>query len=338
MPLTTTNASEVMRRALLRIDEGVILGTLDQLNFKSTAKVSAVVGMPLRSLQQKRDVVNFAASAPIAAVRAMLEVLAVDPLEKVIEELGEHAESPNFEQLSGAIDRVLENGTSDDQVVAVLAFAVGEDFPAAAQCRRMLDERSQFNLPPLPEVTSSATLLVPKEVDDEVREQRRRRREEEKLKKKSQALARPGRPTKSKRPDKPPRATSSQVGPPSVVPEIMRRRFIFNPGELENFDPAHALVGSVVLADVPFDAVDPLIPEQRSKIRPVLVVAASHTSLLVLGIYSNHSSSRVLFQPWRRLGLAHVSFIATDRISVPTSPEDVERIGRLSDDEWNLLF
>jgi hypothetical protein len=128
---------------------------------------------------------------------------------------------------------------------------------------------------------------------------------------------------------------------PAVAPavlEIVRRRFIFTPSELEMFDPNHPLVGSVVLAEVPFDAVDPLIPEQRSKVRPVLVVAACESAMLILGIYSNQSSSRGLFQPWRRLGLAHVSYISADRVALSASPESVEKIGRLSDEEWNSLF
>jgi hypothetical protein len=338
MSTTTSNASDVMRRALLHIDDAVILGALDQVNFKSSTKVSAVVGMPLRSLQQKRDVASFAASAPIAAVRAVLELVALGPLEKVVDELGEHAESPNFEQLQNAVDHVLESGTSKDEVVAVLAFAVGEEFPAAAQCRRLLEERSDFVLPALPEVTSNSSLLAPKEVDEQVREQRRRRREEEKQKKKLPAAPHAGRTAKAKRAEKATRTFVSAPNAPLVVHEIVRRRYLFSPSELENFDPAHAIVGSVVLADVPFDAVDPLVPEQRSKVRPVLVVAASATSLLVRGIYSNQSPSRVLFQPWRRLGLAHVSFIATDRVSVSVAPDDAERIGRLNDDEWNSLF
>jgi len=297
--MTTTNASDVMRRALLRIDDTLILGALDHLNIKATAKVSAVVGMPLRSLQQKRDVASFAASAPVAAVRAMLELLAIEPLEKVVDLLGDHAESPTFDQLCEAVDRAVQGGMS--------------------------------------EVTSSPSLLVPKEVDDEVREQRRRRREEEK-RKKNQASSRTVRPTKAKRPEKVSPTPATVLTEVPAVTEIVRRRFIFTPAELEAFDPAHPLVGSVVLADVPFDAVDPLIPEQRSKIRPVLVVAASAESVLVLGIYSNPSPSRVLFQPWRRLGLAHVSFVATDRVRVPLVPEQAEKVGRLSDEEWNTLF
>jgi hypothetical protein len=337
MSILATNASDVMRRSLLRIDDELILGEVDRLNLKATTKVSAVIGVPLRSLQQKRDVASFAASAPVAAIRAVLELLVLKPLELVVDQLGEHAESPSFDQLSEAVDLVLQDGVSSDQIVAVLAFAVGEEFPAAAQCRRLLEERAAFELPPLPEVTASTSLLVPKVVDDEVREQRRRRREEEK-RKKSHAPPRGARSTKAKRTERIPSATALAPRETPAVIEIVRRRFIFTPSELETFDPTHPLVGTVVLAEVPFSAVDPLIPEQRSKIRPALVVAVSPAALLVLGIYSNPSPSRALFQPWRRLGLAHVSFIATERISVSVVSDDVEKIGRLSDEEWNSLF
>jgi hypothetical protein len=335
--MITTNSSDVMRRALLRIDDELIFHSLDQLNLKGSAKISAVVGVPLRGLQQKRDVTSFANGAPVAAVRAMLELLALDPLEKIIETLGDHAENPTFEQLSEAIDVVQQHGVSTDEVVAVLAFAVGEKFPAANQCRRLLDEREEFELPALPEGVGSTTLLAPKKADEELREQRRKRREEEKLKKKAQLTTRPLRPTKVSKTTKVPRTTHA-IGPTPEVPEILRRRFIFTPSELDAFDPNHPLVGSVVLAEVPFDAIDPSIPEQRSKVRPVLVVAASDTAILALGIYSNQSPSRGLFKPWRRLGLAHVSYISSDRVALAVTTSSLERIGRLSDEEWNSLF
>jgi len=335
--MITTQSSDVMRRALLRIDDERILHALDQLNLKGGAKVSAVVGVPLRGLQQKRDVTSFATGAPIAAVRAMLELLALDPLEKIIEVLGEHADNPSFEQLSEAVDVVLARDLSTDEVVAVLAFAVGEQFPAANQCRRLLEERTELELPALPEAVASSTLLVPKKTDEAQREQRRKRREEEKLKKKTQTAPRALRPTKTVKTTTAPRTTPAPVPAPEV-PEILRRRFILTPSELDAFDPNHPLVGSVVLAEVPFDAIDPSIPEQRSKVRPVLVVAASDTAILALGIYSNQSPSRGLFKPWRRLGLAHVSYIASDRVALDVAVSSLERIGRLSDEEWNSLF
>jgi hypothetical protein len=59
----------------------------------------------------------------------------------------------------------------------------------------------------------------------------------------------------------------------------------------------------------------------------------------VRGIYSNPASTRVLFQPWRRLGLDHVSYIDDSRTSLTLSNlDELERLGRLSDEEWNALF
>src|SRR5580692_13084431 len=112
------DAAEISRRALLKISESTVLTTVDGLDLRGHAKISAVVGIPLRTLQQRHDVVTFAATAPIAAVTALLELLAMSPLEKVITALGEHADAPNFEQLSGAIDAVRRDGTSADDVVA----------------------------------------------------------------------------------------------------------------------------------------------------------------------------------------------------------------------------
>src|ERR1019366_10635351 len=80
--------------------------------------------------------------------------------------------------------------------------------------------------------------------------------------------------------------------------------------------PAHPLAGWVVTTEVPFDNVDPVIPEQQSKIRPAVVVAASDEGLLVRGIYTDASPTRSLFSPWRRLGLDHVSYVDVARSSV----------------------
>ena len=192
------NAAEVSRRALLKISAPTILTVVDGLDLRGNAKVSAVVGIPLRTLQQRHDIATFAATAPIAAVTALLELLAMTTLEKVIAALGEHADTPNFEQLSDAVDVVRRDGASEDDVVAVLAFAIAEEFPAAPHCRRLFDERTDLALPELPDTVHSATPVVPKETDPEIKEQRRRRREEEKKRKRGPTSQRPPRPTKTK--------------------------------------------------------------------------------------------------------------------------------------------
>jgi hypothetical protein len=110
----------------------------------------------------------------------------------------------------------------------------------------------------------------------------------------------------------------------------------FTPAELDRFDPEHALSGTVVIVDVPFDAMDPAVPEQNSKERPALVVAASAEALLVRPIYSSSAPTRNVLQAWRRLGLDHVCYVDDARVVLSVTPgEPLERVGRLTDQEWN---
>lgn len=329
----TGNAAEISRRALLKISESTILTTVDGLDLRGHAKISAVVGIPLRNLQQRRDVTAFAVSAPIAAVSALLELLAMAPLEKVIVALGDHADTPNFEQLRDVIDAVVRDGASSDDVVAVLAFAIAEEFPAAPHCRQLMEEHPEWALPELPVVEVTSTNFTPKETDPAIKEQRRRRREEEKKRKRGPTSQRPARPTKAK---PAPKASAPPSAPRTVIDAVeSRRAIILTPAELERFDPEHALVGTVVILEVPFDAVDPDVPEQRAKERPALVVAASDDAVLVRPIYSSDAPSRSVLQSWRRLGLDHVSYLDDTRVVVPASTASLERVGRLSDLEWN---
>jgi hypothetical protein len=329
----TGNAAEISRRALLKISESTILTTVDGLDLRGHAKISAVVGIPLRNLQQRRDVTAFAVSAPIAAVSALLELLAMAPLEKVIVALGDHADTPNFEQLRDAIDAVVRDGASSDDVVAVLAFAIAEEFPAAPHCRQLMDEHPEWALPELPVVEVTSTNFTPKETDPAIKEQRRRRREEEKKRKRGPTSQRPARPTKAK---PAPKSSAPPSAPRTVIDAVeSRRAILLTPAELERFDPEHALVGTVVILEVPFDAVDPDVPEQRAKERPALVVAASDDAVLVRPIYSSDAPTRSVLQSWRRLGLDHVSYLDDTRVAVPVSTTSLERVGRLSDPEWN---
>jgi hypothetical protein len=334
----SSNANSVMRAALLKIDPVTILTKVDTLDLRAHARVSAVIGVPLRQLQQRRDVTAFATTAPMAAVRSLLELLAMAPLEKIVELLGDHAESPTYDELVAAIDELLASGSSDDDAVAVLAYAVGESFPAAPHCRRLFEEREAFALPDLPEVAAPAVLAAPREVSAELREQRRARREEEKRKKKPGSPTRPPRPAKTK-PVAPPRSNAPSTTTASALPETHeRRRLLLTPLESVRFDADHPLVGAVLLVDVPFNAQDPEAPHVTSKERPALVVAASNDEVLVRAIYSNQSPSRSVFQAWRRIGLDHVSFIDDERVAVPIGQVELQRpLGQLTIPEWNAI-
>jgi hypothetical protein len=332
-----SSPAHYVRRGLLRIDDNTVLAAVDTLDLRGNAKISAVVGMPLRSLQQRRDVTAFAIGAPIAAVKGLVELLAMEPLEKVIAALGDHADAPNYEQLAGAVDQLIAEGVTDDDIVALLTFAIGEEFPAAPHCRQLLEERPQFALPELPEIAPSSALLAPKVVDPEVREQRKARREEEKRRRRNSAPVHPARPVRVKSDKK---AAPPELAPAPVEPAatVERRRLLLTPGESERFSVEHPFVATVVLAEIAFDAVDPDIPEQRAKLRPALVVAAGESGVLVRGIYSNVSTTRTLFQPWRRLGFDHISYIDDARTALALSSlDELERLGRLSDEEWNSV-
>jgi hypothetical protein len=273
----------------------------------------------------------------MAAVRGIIELLAMAPLEKVIELLGDHSETPTYEQLAGAVDELLASGGSINDVVAVLAYAIGESFPAAPHCRRLLEERPELALPELPEVVAPTILVAPREVSPEIREQRKARREEEKRRKKPSSPARPPRPSKAKsaaptRPPSPPKAT--------VAPEPeSRRRLLLTPLESSKFDQDHLLVGTVLVLDVAFDSRDVDQPDVTSKDRPVLVVAGANDELLVRPIYTNESPTRSLFQAWRRLGLDHASYVDDVRVAVPFTGSDRQtQLGQLTTAEWNALF
>lgn len=334
----SASANTIIRAAFLKIDPDVTLRAVDSLDLRAHAKVSAVVGVPLRQLQQHRDVMAFATTAPLAAVRGLLEVMALTPLEATIELLGDHAESPTYDQLSEAVDQLLASGSSNDDVVAVLAHAVGASFLAAPHCRRLLDERPELALPTLPEVVAPTVLAAPREVSAEIREQRRNRREDEKRKKKSASSARPPRPTKAKggstRPDA---GAAKPSGVARTTPEE-RRSILLTPLENSRFDADHPLVGVVLVAEIPFDARDADQPDVKSKDRPVLVVAASNDELLVRPIFSNPSPARTLFQPWRRVGLDHVSYVADQRVIVAIAGnEPLQQLAHLTTPEWNSL-
>jgi len=331
------SANIIVRSAFLKIDPDVTLRAVDSLDLRAHAKVSAVVGVPLRQLQQRRDVTAFATSAPIVAVRSLLELLALEPLEKIIEVLGDHAETPTFDQMAAAVDEIVASGSTTDDVVAVLAFAVGESFAAAPHCRRLFEEREELALPELPEFVALTVLAPAREVSPEIREQRKARREEEKRRKKSSSQSRPPRPTKMKG-GSPARPEQSATVPTVVTPQVTeeRRRLLFTPLEQARFDVNHPLVGVVLVLDVPFDAQDPDLPDVTSKDRPVLVVAASSQELLVRPLYSNTAPSRTVFQPWRRLGLDHVSYIEDTRVVISDVHFDALRqIGQLTTSEWN---
>ena len=339
MSALTASSHDLMRRALVAIDEAFVFDIVDQINLVGV-KLPAVVAVPLKGLQKKHDLATFAAGAPIDAVSGVLELLSMEGLERIIDLLGDHAENPNFDQLKAASDAYRAEGGTRNDLIAILAFAAGQEFPAAPSCRQLLDQEADLQLPELTITVGTTSLLSPKEQDAAVLEQRRLRREEEKAKKKAKAekaAAAKSAPAKKVKTEKKAAPTPPPTPSPVPVLEVTRRSVMLTPAEAATFDPGHPLAGWVVMTEVPFDAVDPMAPEMQAKVRPAVVVAASAEGFLVRGVYSLESPTRHLFQPWRRAHLDHVSYIDDIRIAVAADAE-LTKLVQLSDEEWNGLF
>lgn len=340
MSALTASPNDLMRRAVVAMDEAFVLEVVDSLNLVGV-KLPAVVAVPLKSLQKKHDLESFAAGAPIGAVAGLLELLGADAFERVVTLLGDHAEDPTYPQLKAAIEALRAEGGSRNHVIAVLAYAAGQEFPAGPSCRQILSEEADLALPALTITVGTASLLNPKSQDAAVLEQRRQRREEEKARKKAQAAktatkAKPEKKTKSVTPPTLTAPVTSSPAPTASLP-ITRRDTLLTPAEAANYAVVHPLVGWVVATEVPFDDVDPSLPDQSAKHRPALVVAASETGMLVRGIYSQSGPTRVLFGPWRRVGLDHASYL--DATRMPIGPDvPCEKLLKLTDEEWSGLL
>jgi len=226
------------------------------------------------------------------------------PLEKVIAVLGEHADTPNFEQLSEAIDAVSRDGVSIDDVVAVLAFAIAEEFPRRRTVADCLTNELT-NLPNCPTSWSLQPSLLPRRP---IRDQRAATAPREDEKNANEDRPRSVPFVLKAKPAPKARATSNE--PRGAVEESGERRrpMIFTPAELERFVPEHAMVAPSSLSRC---RSTPPILGSRTEIQgtpPRLSWPRVPDSLLFVRSIPRTPDENV-FQAWRRLGLDHVCYV-----------------------------
>ena len=332
------NDALLVRRALLASPTAAVLGLVDQLNLQPKSRMDVVVLAPLRNVKKSRNVESFAASAPLGAVRFLVDTLTNEALERVVALLGDRADDPTYEELAGAVDDMLREGFTGNVVAGMLVAAATSHVPAEPHCRQLLAERVEFTLPELAVAPPASVVGEIKSVSPELKEQRKKRREEQKLAK-QRAQSRP--PTKSPRvkaPTPPPVPPTKAVVAASTT--IVRRAVTLTPVEAARFDPEHALAGYVVEVDVAFDESSRDELAMVAKQRPAVVLAGASDALLVRPISSKDGSERRLLGAWKRVGLAKPSYVADERITVvlDASVTAPRKLGRLTDDEWNSLF
>jgi hypothetical protein len=330
------DGAALLRRALLKFDATRVLGVVDSLNLQPSARVAVVVG-PLRSLKKSRDVSLFVRSAPIAAVRYVIELLSSECLERVVALLGEHSENPSFEELSAAVDELPHDEFDSATLAAMLATAAASGVPATSHCVRLLEEREALHLPDVT-FTPSEGLLQPKTVDPLVRAQRRQRREAQKKARSGATSQLPSRKKAAAVVMSRPVSLPEPAGVQHVT-ESTRRLTLLTPRERADFSPDHALAGFVIEVEIAYG--DGVVDDDwtDAKRRPALVIAGGESAILVRPVYSKETPHRTLLSGWNRLGLLHPSYVDQAHVVVPLLLTDsFRRFGRLTDEEWNALL
>ena len=290
------------------------------------------------SLKRSADPMALLRGAPDPHVmRVLADALSDDCLSATLVLLADDADDPTPEQLDAALATVLE--TFDVATVRVMLASVAvTDAKAANLCDALLVDDARFVLDTAP--ARVTTTREPKQkASDEVRKRRRARREAER-ERKARERARPTPP--------PRRRTRSERPPPAPneitcdVPITTRRAPVYTPQQARRFDATHELVGTVLLAEVRFDSIDPTNPALDRKHRPCVVVGVAEDSLLVRPAYSDGGLQSRKWQThqlrdWRDAGLDRPSWIETKPHVVSRHTAHHE-FGRLSDDDWNALW
>jgi hypothetical protein len=319
---TDREAGHLVRRAVVALGAERVLTHVDSLDLPNQAGAAVLIVAPLRTLRATRDVLSFAKSAPLTAVRAVAEALSADELELIVSSLGDNA---------AAVAR----GDEDTLIATTLAVAASHNVPARDHCLRLLSEMSELALPEIE--IASPQRGAPTPVDPAVKEARRQRRAADRASR-ERARSRPAAPNpRSRRPST--RPIPPPPPPAPVTPESIRRQVSLTPLQARRYDPKHPLAGFLVFVDVPFDESSPDVLAIAGKHRPAIVLAGSSTELLARPVYSRPGSTRTTLVGWNRLGLDHPSYVAREPIVISIEGgEAPSRLGRLTDTEWNALF
>ena len=276
-------------------------------------------------------------------------------LAATIEALGDHADDPTRDQLLEALDAVRDD--HDDLTMAVMLASVANgDMPASDLCLEVLATDSRYGVtswaePEVPTRPAAPVERAPSTstTSPERREERRlRKRRDAEQRRRAAEVAREAEEQSRKARRK---ARVAVGGPAAVAPagEQPRsrvvathvRRATLTPAQEEEFDRDDRWVSGIVYVWVPFDAVDPELPELDGKTRPCVVVAGSATHLLVRPGYSDRGvKSRdwksVPVSHWRRAGFAQPTWIDVEM--VPVERPAGAPLGWLETEDWNALW
>jgi len=361
-PATGRQRADRLRIAVLAADPAELGQALRRMPKHLTEAIAKQVGVPAPVLRRDPAPARFLRRTEAAPVFATVADAMVGPcLDAAIELLGSAADHPTLNQLRAAVDALVDD-FPPSTVALMLAATAASDAPAADACDQILSDDERFALPtevpeealtpPRPAAGAAPSTASEQPGEDAAaREARRARRaarkaEERARQQRAREAAEQRRRQRKKAKgsatgdDEPEPAPASAAAQAASGPD--RRPPALAPREAEDFDGAHPLVGQVVVADIPFDDVDPDQPELASKRRPAVVIGVAEDELLVRPGYSEgglkaRTWQSVELRDWREAGLHARTWIEHDARRIPRDDASAP-VGRLSAADWNSLW
>jgi hypothetical protein len=312
--------ADALRNAVRGIDEAMVRA----LPARSRPLISQLrrSGTPADLLRKLPD---------LTVISLLADRLTDDALAATRDALGDAADDPTKEQLLEALETVVPEHGADHVRLMLAVVAVG-DAEAADICDDLLMNDERFALDAESPSTSSSTGTTKSGPDEDVLARRRERKEAEKRKKEEQRAKATNaqRPKHKRGPQQPP--LPATVDSPSV-PIVGRRQPTNLPTEFDLNDP---LVGTVVLAHVPFE------DATGGKTRPCVVIATSPDHLLVRPGYSDGGTQSRRWQSyelldWAAAGLDKPSFISSQDVTIKRFDAG-DPLGEISERDWNGLL
>lgn len=292
-------------------------------------------------------------------VATLAELLSDECLDAVRAQLGARADDPDRSEILTALD-VIGTGPFSPQVTAVmLASVAAGDAAAADVCDEILDIDPRFRIPdaspaqcPAP---AAPSIAKGKRAADAAQRQARRERRAEVVERRRVERLRAAAAADQLRAARKRGQVAGLPPDPAPVDKVpddaghadapaleMRRRPQVSESDAHRFDVEGPLVGSVVIAEVRFDAEDPKRPDLVSKWRPVVVIGESRTHLLVragysVGGFKTRTWKSYELRDWAEAGLRERTWIEAKPRRIPRY-KTTDPLGTLSARDWNSLW
>ena len=342
---------ERFRDAFFALDAATVRDGIGRLPKAVSSPLHKAAGTPfpaLSRLPDPRTALRRVRDLPMLV--AVADACAQSCLDAELELLGDSADDPTVEELRATLPAL--NDRFDASIVRVMFTSIAiSDAVAADKC----DEIVRADLPPpvvdaAPEdagdAPHEATAAVAQEASEAQREARRARRkaqqEEKRKQQEAQQRARQAlRDAKRNRTGSSDAASPAEPAPSPDV-EVHRRGAQLTPEQAKDFDTDDELVGSIVIALVPFDEATPAEPGPQQKRRPCVVIGASTSKLLVRPCYSEggRQSRRWQSHPlrdWVAAGLDRATFVEDEARTIARADAG-DPLGRISTEDWNALW